>query len=57
MHLKLSEVVTCRDSIMSNLIKLGVPQETAFSVMETVRKGKGIEEKDMQIINNHKVPK
>lgn len=57
MHLKLSEVVTCRDSIMSNLIKLGVPQETAFSVMETVRKGKGIKEKDMQIINNHKVPK
>ena len=57
MHLKLSDVVTCRDSIMTYLIKLGVPSETAFSVMETVRKGKGIKEKDMQTINKHNVPK
>lgn len=56
-HLTLSEVVTCRDGIMTNLMKLGVPSETAFSVMETVRKGKGIKDKDLQVINECKVPK
>lgn len=56
-HLTLSEVVTCRDGIMTNLMKLGVPSETAFSIMETVRKGKGIKDKDLQVINECKVPK
>lgn len=56
-HLTLSQVVTCRDGIMTNLMKLNVPSETAFSVMETVRKGKGIKDKDLLVINECKVPK
>ena len=56
-HLPLKDVVTCRDSIMTNLMNLGVPSETAFNVMETVRKGKGIKENDLKIINEHQVPK
>ena len=56
-HLTLSEVVTCRDGIMTNLIKLGVPPEISFSVMETVRKGKGIKETDLKVINECNVPK
>jgi len=55
--LPLKDVVTCRDSIMTNLMNLGVPSETAFNVMETVRKGKGIKENDLKIINEHQVPK
>jgi DNA polymerase-3 subunit alpha (Gram-positive type) len=43
---KLSDVITCRDNIMAYLIKKGIDTKTAFYVMESVRKGKGIKLND-----------
>lgn len=36
----ISEAVCCRDDIMVDLIKMGLPPNTAFKIMEFVRKGK-----------------
>lgn len=55
-HLTLPEVVTSRDSIMTRLIQLGVDPQIAFSVMETVRKGKGIKPKDLEAIKQCNIP-
>ena len=35
-------VIGCRDDVMSDLIRIGVPKATAFKIMEAVRKGKGL---------------
>jgi DNA polymerase-3 subunit alpha (Gram-positive type) len=40
--MKLSEVITCRDDIMNYLIHVGISNEDAFKIMESVRKGKGL---------------
>lgn len=40
----LSEAVCTRDDIMIYLIKKGLPPNTAFKIMETVRKGKALKE-------------
>ena len=37
----LTEAICCRDDIMIYLIKQGLPPNTAFKIMETVRKRKG----------------
>lgn len=44
----LSDVITCRDNIMAYLIKNNINTKTAFYVMESVRKGKGIKESDVK---------
>ncbi len=38
----LSDVIGCRDDIMTRLIGYGVDSSVAFSVMEDVRKGRGV---------------
>ncbi|MBU5486671.1 DNA polymerase III subunit alpha [Clostridium sp. MSJ-8] len=38
----ISDAVCCRDDIMVYLIKKGLPPNTAFKIMETVRKGKAL---------------
>ena len=35
-------VIGCRDDVMADLIRAGVPKKTAFQIMEAVRKGKGL---------------
>ncbi|NLZ48813.1 MAG: DNA polymerase III subunit alpha [Clostridiales bacterium] len=40
----ISEAVCTRDDIMVYLIKQGLPPDTAFKIMETVRKGKALED-------------
>ncbi len=38
----ISHVIGCRDNIMNDLIRYGLPNEHAFKIMESVRKGKGL---------------
>jgi len=41
---------------MLNLIHYGLPNKTAFKIMEDVRKGKGLKEEYEQIMREKKVP-
>ncbi|AHF07095.1 DNA polymerase III subunit alpha [Desulfitobacterium metallireducens] len=56
----LSEAVCTRDDIMVYLIKRGLPPNTAFKIMETVRKGKALKEPKWAeyeaIMREHEVP-
>lgn len=40
----ISDAVCCRDDIMVYLIKKGLPKNTSFKIMETVRKGKALKD-------------
>jgi len=42
----LQDSICCRDDIMIYLIKKGVPPNPAFKIMETVRKGKALKDKE-----------
>ena len=42
----LTEAICCRDDIMIYLIKQGLPPNPAFKIMETVRKGKALKDKE-----------
>lgn len=56
----LSEAVCTRDDIMVYLIKMGLPSNTAFKIMETVRKGKALKEPKWPeyeaLMREHNVP-
>ena len=57
----LQESICCRDDIMIYLIKKGVPPNHAFKIMETVRKGKALKDKEkwaeyVAIMKEHDVP-
>lgn len=52
----LSEVICTRDDIMLYLIYAGLPNKTAFKIMEDVRKGKKLKEEYIQIMYENKVP-
>ncbi|MBQ3705070.1 MAG: PolC-type DNA polymerase III [Clostridia bacterium] len=52
----LSECVCCRDDIMNYLMERGVKPKTAFSTMESVRKGKGLKPEMEQAMNEAGVP-
>jgi DNA polymerase-3 subunit alpha (Gram-positive type) len=51
-----SEVIGCRDSIMTSLMHWGLPPKSAFSIMERVRKGKGLTEENETLMKEHHVP-
>lgn len=60
----LKEVIGCRDDIFNYLISLGIDDETAFRIMEFVRKGKSRKEnwqyewnEFVKIMQEHNVPK
>jgi len=50
----LSQAICCRDDIMLYLIKMGLDKKMSFTIMESVRKGKGLkpEWKEAMIANN-----
>ncbi len=52
----LANVIACRDDIMVYLIQKGLDPGDAFRLMEQVRKGKGLQEEDMQLIKQYAVP-
>jgi len=57
----LSEAVCTRDDIMTYLIRKGLPPNTAFKIMETVRKGKALKDPEKwaeyeALMREHDVP-
>lgn len=52
----INEVIGCRDSIMTRLIYSGLPSKVAFTIMETVRKGRPLKEEQIQMMRDHEVP-
>ncbi len=52
----IKEVICTRDDIMLGLISMGLPPKTSFSIMEKVRKGKGLTEEAEALMRENKVP-
>lgn len=52
----IKEVICTRDDIMVYLIHMGLPSKRAFSIMENVRKGKGLKADDVTLMKEHQVP-
>lgn len=52
----LSQVICCRDDIMVYLIYQGLDPSRAFRIMESVRKGKGLSDEDMEVMRGAGVP-
>ena len=52
----LQEVIGCRDDIMVYLIGKGLPPNISFSIMEDVRKGKGLKPEYEEAMRAHNVP-
>lgn len=52
----LKEVICTRDDIMLYLIKTGVEPLTSFKIMESVRKGRGLKNDDIETMKLHNVP-
>ena len=55
--IKLSDVIGCRDDIMSTLMSYKLESSDAFNIMEHVRKGKGLTDQEEKIMLEHSVPK
>ncbi|OFI07725.1 DNA polymerase III PolC-type [Clostridium acetireducens DSM 10703] len=52
----LKNCIATRDDIMIYLINKGLPPKIAFTIMEKVRKGKGLTEEHEKIMRENKVP-
>ncbi len=52
----LLEVISTRDKIMNDLIFRGVPSKPAFTIMEKVRKGRGLADEDVKLLKEYQVP-
>ena len=52
----LRDVICCRDDIMVYLIYQGLEPKRAFSIMEAVRKGRGLKEDDVKYMTSFGVP-
>lgn len=60
--IKLKDTIATRDDIMLYLIKQGVSKEKSFAIMEFIRQGKVLKEKErwqeyVQIMKQHNIPK
>ena len=53
----LADVIGCRDDIMSRLMEYKLESKDAFSIMEHVRKGKGLTPDEEKLMLEHNVPK
>ncbi|MCT4545427.1 MAG: PolC-type DNA polymerase III [Vallitalea sp.] len=52
----IGEVISSRDDIMVYLINMGVEKELSFTIMESVRKGKGLKPEWEDIMKENNVP-
>lgn len=52
---ELKDVIGCRDDIMVYLMHQGVNAKEAFSIMENVRKGKGLTNEEIKLLKAQKV--
>ena len=52
----MKEAIATRDDIMNYLRKKGLPDSDAFTIMEKVRKGKGLTEEQEQLMMENDVP-
>lgn len=52
----INDVIGCRDSIMTGLIYNGLPPKEAFTIMERVRKGRGLLQEQEDLMREHGVP-
>lgn len=52
----LKSVIATRDDIMNYLIHAGLPNKEAFTIMERVRKGKGLTDENIALMHENKVP-
>ena len=50
------KIIGCRDDIMVELINYGLESSDAFSIMEHVRKGKGLTTEERSLLSSHDVP-
>lgn len=55
-HKALHDVIGCRDDIMTYLVNHKLPSKSAFDIMESVRKGKGLKEDWIALMIEHGVP-
>ncbi len=53
---KINEVISTRDDIMNYLIHNGLPSKESFVIMESVRKGKGLNENQLKLMKKHDIP-
>ena len=53
---ELSEVIGCRDDIMVYLMQKGLDAQLAFTIMESVRKGRGLKDEWIEEMKKHQVP-
>ena len=53
---QLSEVISTRDDIMTYLIHKGMEPSSAFNIMESVRKGRGLKPEWKEAMREHGVP-
>lgn len=52
----IKDAISTRDDIMNYLILKGLPKKKAFTIMEKVRKGKGVTEEDAELMAENDVP-
>lgn len=52
----IKDAISTRDDIMNYLILKGLPKKKAFTIMEKVRKGKGVAQEDAELMEEHDVP-
>jgi len=52
----MDDAISTRDDIMRYLILKGLPNKNAFKIMESVRKGKGVNEEEAELMRQNDVP-
>ncbi len=56
LNISLTDVIGCRDDIMTFLSSKGIDPLIAFTIMESVRKGQGISKEYIDILNKNNIP-